>query len=296
MLLAWPNRFRGLLFGIFVCLCCVACGTATTSTGAATAATPTAAVLTLASPPPEPTATAALPISTTLVVGVNATFKPFEYVDEQGNLAGFDIDLITALAARGGFTVTWVDQEFASLLPGVVNGNLDLAISAITITEHRQRLVDFTDPYFETGQELLAFQNAGQGLAVQATNTTIQAMTDLNETVRVGVQSSTTGDFFLTERTTARIVRFDTAPQALFALASGEVDAVLTDAPVVAQFIKDYPDRQLHLVSGPVVAEQYAIAVHKNQPELRALLNQLLAQIKTDGGYTELFERWFGEP
>ena len=246
-----------------------------------------------------PTATAvpeAIDLTGTLVVGVNAEFKPFEYVDDQGALAGFDIDLIKALATAGGFEITFADREFASLIPGVVTGELDLAISAITITAHRQSQVAFTDPYFETGQAPIAALDAGQALAVRADNNTLQSIDQLTDTSRVGVQSSTTGDFFLTERTAAQIIRFDTAALALQALANGEVDAVLTDAPVIAQFITDHADLNLQLVSGPVNEEQYAIAVSQAQPALLARLNELLAELRANGEYDRIFNQWFGAP
>lgn len=298
MVRIWRRIQVRLLIGLILLLVLVACGRTTPA--------PTA---TIVAPTSEPTATAQLvtvaptatstPLSveltSTLVVGVNAEFKPFEYVDEQGALTGFDIDLIKALAAAGGLEITFEDREFASLIPGVVTGDINLAISAITITPHRQTQVAFTEPYFVTGQATVAAAEAGQGLAVRV-DSTLQSTEQLTNTSRVGVQSSTTGDFFLTERTPAQIIRFDTADQALQALAKAEIDAVLTDAPVIAQFIKDHPDLNLQLVSGPVNEEQYAIAVSKDQPALLTRLNELLAELRTNGDYDRIFNQWFGTP
>ncbi len=305
----WRKSPARLLFYFTLLLLLVACDRATpvpTVPETAPSAVPTATVQVAEVAPtatPEP---APLPTDTTvppavdltgpLVVGVNAEFKPFEYVDEQGELAGFDIDLIKALAAVGELDITFADREFASLIPGVVTGELDLAISAITITAHRQTQVAFTDPYFETGQAPVAALDAGQALAVRADNSTLQSIEALTDTSRVGVQSSTTGDFFLTERTPAQIIRFDTADQALQALANAEIDAVLTDAPVIDQFIKDNPELNLQMVSGTVNEEQYAIAVSNAQPALLARLNELLAELRANGDYDRIFNQWFGTP
>ncbi len=291
-----------LLFCYILLLLLVACGRAapvvTENQLPATAvvlptAEPTATAQPAATTPTAPPSAAATGV---LVVGVNAEFKPFEYLDEQGALAGFDIDLMKALAAAGDLEITFEDREFASLIPGIVTGEIDLAISAITITAHRQTQVAFSEPYFATGQAGIASLDAGQALAVHTDNSTLQSIDQLTDTSRVGVQSSTTGDFFLTERTPAQIIRFETADKALQALANAEIDAVLTDAPVIAQFIKDHPELTVQLVSGPVNEEQYAIAVSKERPALVAQINELLAELRANGDYDRIFNQWFGNP
>lgn len=231
-----------------------------------------------------------------IVVGVNAEFDPFEYRDEAGQLVGFDIDLINALAQVTSIEVSFVDMDFNELIPAVVNGEIDGAISAITRTDERAELVAFTDPYFTTDQSPVSFFSGGQGLAVRTDTTNIQSAADLTETIKVGVKSGTTGDFFVVENSTAQIVRFDESPEALTALANGDVDAVVTDIAVIAEFVTDHPELNVQLMGQPLTVEAYAIVVNKERPDLLQILNAGLTRIREDGTYDQIFEKWFELP
>lgn len=231
-----------------------------------------------------------------LVVGVNAEFDPFEYRDEAGQLAGFDIDLINALAQASNIEVSFVDMDFNALIPAVVDGEVDLAISAMTPTEERAELVAFTDPYFSTDQSPVSYFSGGQGLAVRSDTTMIQTAADLTPGIKVGVKSGTTGDFYVVENTDAEIVRFDESPTALMALANGDVKAVVTDIAVIAEFVTDHPDLNVQLMGTPLTVESYAIAVSKERPDLLQIFNAALTKIRDDGTYDTLVEKWFQVP
>ena len=86
-----------------------------------------------------------------ITVGVNAQFEPFVYLDQNGSLAGFDIDIMNALNAVMDFEVAYQNTTFEDLFTGLENGELDAAISAISVTDARKERVDFTDPYFASG-------------------------------------------------------------------------------------------------------------------------------------------------
>ncbi|MCB0065096.1 MAG: basic amino acid ABC transporter substrate-binding protein [Caldilineaceae bacterium] len=231
-----------------------------------------------------------------LTVGVNAAFDPFEYRDEQGQLVGFDIELMNALAQAASVEVSFVDMDFNELIPAVAAGEIDVAISAITWTEERAAQVAFTEPYFTTDQSPVSFFRGGQGLAVRTDTTMIQAAADLTADVRVGVKSGTTGDFFVVENTEAQIVRFDEAAPALAALAAGEVEAVVTDIAVIAEFVTDHPDLNVQLMGKPLTIETYAIAVNQERVDLLQILNAALVKIQKDGTYDQIFEKWFQLP
>jgi ABC-type amino acid transport substrate-binding protein len=231
-----------------------------------------------------------------LHVGVNAEFKPFIFLDENGNLAGFDIDLLNALSATAGFEVSYTNAPFEELLPGVAAGEYDAAISAITVTPERSQQVSFTAPYFEPGQAVLSYWSAGQGIAVRIDNTTILGAEDLGAEVQVGVKRSTTGDQFVTGQTEAQAVAYDEAPLALAALAAGEVDAVVVDVAVIADYIAANPNAGIKLVGRPLTDERYAIAVNPARPEVLTLLNEALTQIRGDGTYQAIVDQWFSNP
>ncbi|NJN84031.1 MAG: transporter substrate-binding domain-containing protein [Caldilineaceae bacterium] len=301
----WNSRsFWKLIALTFTLALLVACGGDEEPTPAPTSAAviaPTATAI-----PAEPTATP-IPAQTvapaaealaldSVTVAVNAEFKPFVFLDENGAVTGFDIDLMNALAQVGGFELQYTDMPFEALLDSVTVGEYDVAISAITITDERSQRVDFTAPYFEAGQAPVSYLNAGQGLAVRLDNTTVFSLNDLTEANVVGVKQSTTGDSFVSETAAATVTRFAEAPEALQALSSGAVDAVVLDIPVIVDYIKTHPEAGIKLVGGPVTDEKYGIVVSKAKPEVLAALDSGLEQVRADGTYDALFNQWFGSP
>jgi ABC-type amino acid transport substrate-binding protein len=230
-----------------------------------------------------------------LIVAVNAEFKPFIFMDENGNMVGFDVDLMNALSAAGNFEVGYEDRPFEGMIDAVAAGEYDAAISAITITDERREKVDFTAPYFQPGQAPVSFFSSGQGLAVRTDEATITGKESLTSGVIVGVKRSTTGDDYVSALDGVTVVRFDEASQALDALVEGEVAAVVVDIAVMTDYIKQ-SQGAVKLVGGPVTEEEYGIAVNKDRANVRELLDAALAQIREDGTYDQIFAKWFGSP
>lgn len=233
-----------------------------------------------------PAAEAAAPAADLPVVrvGTNAEYQPFEFVDENGNIVGFDIDIINAIAARAGFKAEFTNTKWDGIFVALANGEFDAVASAVTITDERKQTIDFSEPYF----------NAGQALAVSADNTTITGPDSLVEGVKVGVQLGTTGDIWLTENTKADIKRFDENPLAVQALSSGDIDAVVGDSPTLADILKQNPELKLKIVGEPFTDEFYGIAIQKGLTDLKASINTALADIKADGTYDEIHAKYFG--
>lgn len=228
---------------------------------------------------------AAAPAEAVIVkVGTNAEYQPFEFIDENGEIVGFDIDIINEIATRAGFTAEFVNTKWDGIFVALANGEFNLVASAVTITDERKQAIDFSEPYF----------NAGQAIAVRADNTTITSPEDLTEGVKVGVQLGTTGDIWLTEKTSADVQRFDENPLAVQALASGDLDAVVADAPTLADILRQNADLNLMIVGDPFTEELYGIGIRKGQEDLAAQINQALADIRADGTYDEIFNKWFG--
>lgn len=230
-----------------------------------------------------------------LSVGVNAQFKPFVYYDEQGRLVGFDVDLIDALADAGNFEFGYVDLPLEELLAQVERGEIDIAISAITITPERQALFNFSEPYFGQGQAAVSYFSGGQGMAVRVDNMTITGTLSLSETARVGVKSGTTGATLAAE-TPAEVVEFSEAEPALAALSAGEVEAVILDIPVIVNYIKTNPTAGIKLAGRPLTEEQYGIAISPTNSTALETINAALAQIQADGTFDAIMQYWFGSP
>ena len=280
---------RYLILGVLL-LAVAACGAP-----AATPAAPEVALEPTAAPEAEESPTPAPAQTGIVTVGIDPSFEPFVFVKD-GKLTGFDVDLLNAMAADGDFEVAYVVSEFDEIFEGLQSGKYDAAISAITITDARKEIVDFTEPYFESGNAPVSFYNPGQGIAIRTDNTAITGPESLTEGVRVGVKSGTTGAAYAAENTTAELVEFVESKLALDALAAGEVDAVIVDIPVIVGYIKSNPNAGLRVTGGPVTEEAYGIAVSKDKPEVLEMLNAALVKVRDGDQYATLFNTWFGTP
>jgi basic membrane protein A len=219
-----------------------------------------------------------------VVIGVNAEYPPMEFVDENGDIVGFDPDLMDAIASIAGFEFEWVNTRWDGIFVALASGEFDAIASSATITPEREEQVDFSNPYF----------NAGQMIAVREADASTISVPDDLAGLRVGVQGGTTGDIAASEIAGAEVVRYDEITLAFQALASGDVDAVVNDGPVSADIIANNPEMGLALVGDPFTDEYYGIAVQPDKPELLDAINAALAEVIASGQYNEIYLKWFG--
>lgn len=231
-----------------------------------------------------------------VTIGVNAQFEPFVFLDQNGTLAGFDIDIMNALNAELDFEVAYVNTSFDELFTGLESGDIDAAISAISVTDARRERVDFTEPYFASGLSPVSYFSAGQALATRTDNTTITGVDSLTDATKLGVKHGTTGADYAAANTAAEVVEYDESTPLLQALVNGDVDAVILDTPVIIRFIKSNPGASIKLTGGPITEEVYAIAVGKERPLVLEGLNEGLRMIQEDGVYDAIYTKWFGTP
>ena len=228
--------------------------------------------------------------SNVLKVGTNAEFAPFEYVNEEDGttIEGFDIDLINAIAADQGMTVEMENMEFDGLIMALENGSIDVAIAGMSVDPKRAKQVDFTETYYD----------AGLNIAVAIDDDSIASEEDLAGKV-VTAQQGTTGANKAMELQEAGVVAdvklLANINVCMMALANGEVDAVIMDIPVNNRYVAAHPDEVK--IAADIVAEeqeQYAIAVAKGNTELLEKLDAGLANVKEDGTYDALIDKYFG--
>ena len=238
-------------------------------------------------PAPAPVASAPAPAPAKVyVVGTDAAYAPFESQNEKGEIVGFDIEVVQAIAAKAGFEVKFVNTPWEGIFNTLQQGDRDMVVSAVTITDERKQTMDFSDPYFD----------AAQLIAVKETSK-VAKFADLKK-LKVGVQTGTTGDEAVTKllgKTSTNIKRFESTPLALKELEAGGVDAVVADNGVVAHYVANNPGGKFKTVSDPEFKpEQYGIAIKKGNSELLAKVNQGLAAIKADGTYAQIYAKYFG--
>jgi ABC-type amino acid transport substrate-binding protein len=220
-----------------------------------------------------------------ITVASNIAYRPFEFSPRHGP-EGFDIDLMNEIADRVGFKVEYKNVQFDELLRGLNTDLHDAAISAMTITTAREQQVDFSDPYFNADQCLLV-----------ASYSDVESVDDL-EDATVGVQLGTAGHIETQELINAERVgqgaTFRTIDEAFAALQKGQVDGVVYDL-ALAQNEVNSSDGGLRIVDTVPTGDQYGIAFPKDSGLVEPV-NEALAEIKADGTYEEIYERWIGVP
>lgn len=223
--------------------------------------------------------------SKTFAIATNAEFAPMEFVDQSKNLAGFDIDLMNAIAADQKFTIDFKNVAWDGIFAGLQAGQYDAIISSVTITDDRKKTMDFSAPYF----------NANQTIVVQAANTAITGG-DTLKGKNVGVQIETTGAFAVRELG-IEPKQYDSPDLALQDLVNGNLDAVVVDTPVAALYANqsDQFKGKLKIVGDLPTNEQYGVPVQKGDPKgFLALFNAGLANLKKSGEYDKIYEKHMG--
>jgi polar amino acid transport system substrate-binding protein len=242
-------------------------------------------------PPPAPAAAApasapAPAPAKVVMVGTDAAYAPFESQNEKGEIVGFTVDVVKAVAAKAGIEVKFVNTPWEGIFNALTQGDRDMIASSVTITDERKQTMDFSQPYFDA-QQLIAVKD----------NSKIAKFADLKK-VKVGVQTGTTGDEAVTKllgKTSTAIKRYESTPLALKELEAGGVDAVVADNGVVIHYVANNPGGKFRTVSDPeFVPEQYGFAVKKGNAELLGKLNQGIAAIKADGSYDTIYKKYFG--
>ena len=218
----------------------------------------------------------------TWTVGTEPAFPPFESVDDDGELIGFDIDLMSAIAEQAGYGVQFESLPFDGLIPSLQSGTIDAAISGMTITEERSKTVDFSRPYF----------SAGLAIAVAEENSEVKSLDDLTGKT-IAVQIGTTGAATAEGVDGAKIVTFDSAPLALQELSNGNADAVINDAPVTLDAIATGNIPGVKVVGELVTEEFYGIALPKDS-ENTTVVSDALSELIANGTYADIYEKWFG--
>lgn len=219
-------------------------------------------------------------------IATNAEFAPMEFVDQAKNLTGFDIELIKAIAADQKFEIVFQNVAWDGIFAGLEAGQYDAIISSVTITDERKQKYDFSDGYFEANQAIVV-------LIDNKDITDEKALTGK----RVGVQIETTGAFAV-RALGIDPKQYDGPDLALQDLVNGNLDAVVVDTPVAADYALQAEQfkGKLKIVSEIATNETYGLVVQKGDPKgILPLFNAGLANLKASGSYDSLYEKWFGK-
>ena len=221
----------------------------------------------------------------TIVWGVKADTRLFGLMSiKTGKIEGFEVDLANALTKQmygKNAKAEFVQTTPKTRIPLLKNGNIDAILATMTITPDRKKQVDFTTPYFNAGQSLLVPDNSP-----------IKNVKDLNGRTALAVKGTTAVYNVKKFAPKAKVLEFDDYGQAFTALKAGQGQAMTTDNGLLAGIARE--NKGFKLVGGTYTSEPYGIAVNKGQSQMRDHLNAALKQLRKDGTYHRLIEKWFG--
>lgn len=217
-----------------------------------------------------------------LIVGTAFT-PPFEYLDPvTGELKGLDVDLANAIAVKLGASIVWKEMAFADLIPALQNGDVDMVIAGMYITDARKELVDMSNGYVDTG---LSFVTR----AIDSISTT-QDLNGKTVCVKTGSTGAIYAQKLLEEGIDLTIKEYADTPTSLADIPTGICHAVFNDNINSIEYIKTHPD--LKVASEILQPAQLGIAVQKGDTELLRLIDSTIQEMKSDGGLEELYNQW----
>lgn len=218
--------------------------------------------------------------ATKLVVGTDAAYAPFESFDNNGNIVGIDVDVVNAIGEEIGVDFEINNVAWEPLFQQVTNGEVDLGVSAITITDERKETYDFTEPYYEATQLIITKEDSD-----------IESLADLKDK-KIGVQINTTGHYAaqdLQGKTSTNILPYETTPIAIQEVLNGTVDAAIGDNAVILEYIKNNPDSKLKAIEDDTFEkEYYGLMVKKGNTEVLDILNEGIEKLKENGKLAEI--------
>lgn len=214
-----------------------------------------------------------------LRMGTNATFPPYEYVDENNEVAGIDADIAAAIADKLGMELEITDMAFDSLIPALQSDTIDIVLAGMTVDPERAESVNFTDSY-ATGVQVIIVPEGSD----------IASPDDL-EGKNIGVQTGTTGDLYCTDDYGQEFVKqFDNGPLAVAALLNGQVDCVVIDNEPAKNYVA--ANEGLKILDTAFANEDYAAALAKEDTELYEQVNAAIQELKEDGTIASIIEKY----
>ena len=221
-------------------------------------------------------------------VATEGTFPPFEFYNSQtGEVQGFEVDLVKAMAQKMGKDLELETLGFDAIIPGILSGTIDTGAAGFSNTPERGKRVLFPIPFYKSGLTIV----------VPKGSTGIADFKDL-EGKRISVQLGTTSMSYAKQIKGAKISTFNSAGDAILNMLAGNADAVINDKPVTDYILaqnKNLAAQTTHLK--PIAtADLFAMVMAKDNTKLKGEIDKALKDLKADGTFNKLHEKWFGVP
>jgi ABC-type amino acid transport substrate-binding protein len=238
-----------------------------------------------------------------LTMATNAAFAPFEY--KEGNkFKGIDVELAQAIADELGYRLVIDDMEFPSVITSVSNGQADIALAALTVSEDRRQHVNFSDSYFNASQYIIVaadddrFSSVENDEEAEASDVE-DIINGLGANAKIGFQNGTTGSYYAKGDEDWGFPGFEDAvkqgyangTQALADLRLGRINIIVIDEMPARTIVEKNDD--VKLIEVPLTDEEYAIAVKKGDAELLSKINEALNKFMEDGTFQSILEKYY---
>ena len=214
----------------------------------------------------------------TVRLGTEGAYPPYNFVNDAGELDGFEVELGNAICERAQFSCEWVPNEWDSIIPNLVSGNYDAIIAGMAITEERDEVIDFTQNYVPPTA------SAFVGLSEDA---------DVN-TGRVAAQTATIQSAHVAS-SGATLLEFATAEEAVAAVHNGEADAAFADYDFLAPVVEASGGQLVFIGDQVPIGGGIGMGVRESDTELKAQFDEAITAMKEDGSLNEMLVKWFGE-
>lgn len=214
-----------------------------------------------------------------LIVGTCADFPPYEYF-EDGEIVGIDAEIAKAIGEKLGYEIEIQDMDFSNVLASLESGKIQLGMAGLTVSDERQKTVDFSESYAKSIQVVLVKKDSG-----------IQTIDDL-EGKKIGGQLGTTGAIYAQDDFGEENVHlFNKYPEAVLALENEKIDAMILDKIPAEHFAKA-AGKELILLDSSYTEEDFAIAIPKGKEELLKKVNQAIRELKEDGSLDKIVSKY----
>lgn len=218
-----------------------------------------------------------------LKIGTEGTYAPFTYHDASGKLVGFDVEIGEAVAQKIGVKPQFIEGKWDGLIAGLDAKRYDAVINQVGITEARKQKYDFSEPYIASKAVLI----------VRGGDDSIKSFADLKG--KKAAQSLTSNFGKLAEQSGAELVGTDGFDQSIQLVLTRRADATINDSLSFLDFKKQKPAAPVKVVAEQANAEYSGIIIRKGEPELLAAINKALTEIKADGTYAKIADKYFGQ-
>jgi polar amino acid transport system substrate-binding protein len=221
-----------------------------------------------------------------LRVGMEPGYMPFELTNQKGEIIGFDVDVARRMAKAMGVELELVSTAWDGIIPALLTDKFDIIMSGMTLTQERNMSINFASPYIEIGQSVI-LNNKVAGA--------VKSYADLNDAkYTVASKLGTTGEQAVKRLIpNAKYVSFETEQEGTLEVVNGKIDAFVYDLPYNAVAVSQRGEGKVTHLDKPFTFEPLAWGIRKGDPDFLNWLNNFMHQIKNDGTYDKIYQKWF---